>query len=299
MDRFSEMQAFVAVVDAGSFVNAAEDLSLSKPAVTRYLGNLESRLGVRLLHRTTRKLSLTEEGAVFYTRCQELLSGLHEAEAEITSRAGEASGLIKINAPLSFGIVHLAPIWGEFQARHPKVMLDVTLNDRVIDLVEEGYDLAIRIAQLPSSSLISRKLSATRAVLCASPDYLQRAGVPQHPSELTAHRILAYSQLATGNDWTFTGPQGPITVKTQPVLHTNSGDTCRSAALQGHGLIMQPSFLVGEDLRSGALVEVLPQYRGTEFGIYALYPSRKFVSPKVRHMIDFLLEHFQQAHWPA
>lgn len=297
MDKYAEMQAFVAVVDTGSFVNAAEALQLSKPAMSRYLGDLESRLGVRLLHRTTRKLSLTEEGAVFYARCQELLAGLNEAEAEITSRSGEASGKIKINVPLSFGIVHLAPLWGEFQSRHPRVMLDITLNDRVIDLVEEGYDLAIRIAQLPSSSLISRKLSTTRAVLCASPDYLRQAGVPQHPSELIQHRILAYSQLSTGDEWTFVGPEGPVTVKTRPVLHTNSGDTCRVAALQGHGLIMQPSFLVGEDLRSGALIEVLPQFRGTEFGIYALYPTRKFVSPKVRHMIDYLLEHFRQPRW--
>ncbi len=297
MDKFSEMQAFVAVVDAGSFVQAAEDLLLSKPAVTRHISSLEARLGVRLLHRTTRKLSLTEEGCVFYERCQTLLSGLSEAEAEISSRAGEASGLIKINAPLSFGIVHLAPLWGEFQNRHPKVTLDITLNDRVIDLLEEGYDLAIRIAQLTNSSLISRKLSSTRAVVCAAPAYLQHYGTPQHPADLAAHRILAYSQLATGDVWTFTGPEGMVSVKTRPVLHTNSGDTCRRAALQGHGLIMQPSFLVGDDLRAGTLVEVLPEFRGAEFGIYAIYPSRKFVAPKVRLMIDFLLEQFRNAHW--
>lgn len=298
MDRFSEMQAFVAVVDAGSFVKAAEHLALSKPAITRYVGNLEARLGVRLLHRTTRRLSLTEEGAVFHARCQELLGGLSEAEAEISSRAGEASGLIKVNAPLSFGIVHLAPLWGTFQALHPKVRMEVSLNDRLVDLVEEGYDLAIRIAQLPDSSLISRKLSATRAVLCAAPEYLRQHGHPAHPAELAAHRILAYSQLGTGDEWTFTGPQGPVSVKTRPVFHANNGDTCRSAALQGHGMIMQPSFLIGEDLRSGALVEVLPEFRGPEFGIYALYPSRKFVAPKVRLLIDFLIEHFQQPPWP-
>jgi DNA-binding transcriptional LysR family regulator len=298
MDKFQAMQTFVGVVDAGSFVGAADALQLSKPAVSRHIGELEARLGVRLLHRTTRKLSLTEEGEVFYARCQQLLADLDEAEAEIGSRSGEATGTIRLNAPVSFGILHLAPLWGEFRRRHPKVMLDVALADWVADLVEEGYDLAIRIARLPNSSLVSRPLSSTRMVLCASPRYLRKAGKPRHPSALAEHAVIGYSYWSQQDVWEFDGPEGRVSVKTRPCMRTNNGDTCRAAALQHQGLILQPTFLVGEDLRSGALVEVLPQYRSTELGVYAMYPTRKHVSPKVRLLIDFLVEWFRQPRWP-
>lgn len=299
MDRFLEMRTFVAVVDAGSFVGATAVLEMSKPAVSRYLGELEARLGVRLLHRTTRKLSLTAEGEVFYARCQELLNGLNEAEAEITSRSGEATGTIRINAPVSFGISHLAFLWGDFRARYPKVSLDLTLSDRVVDLVEEGYDLAIRIARMPSSSLISRKLASTRMVLCASPTYLTRAGALKHPADLARHAVLAYSYWSTRDEWEFTGPDGPVAVKTTPCIRTNNGDTCRAGALQHQGVILQPTFMVGEDLQSGALIEVLPEYRSIELGIYAVYPSRKQLPPKVRAMIDFLVGAFGEPRWPS
>ncbi len=298
MDKFHEMQTFAAVVDAGSFVGAADALEMSKPAVSRYVGELEARLGLRLLHRTTRKLSLTEEGEVFYARCKELLFGIDEAEAEITSRSGQAVGLVKINAPVTFGILHLAALWGEFKAQHPKVLLDVTLADRVVDLVEEGFDIAIRIARLPSSSLISRKLATTRMVLCASPAYLQRAGTPRHPAELAGHAVLAYSYWSTRDEWQFEGPGGTVAVTTQPCLRTNNGDTCRAGALQHQGIVLQPTFLVGEDLRSGALVELMPEFRSIELGIHALYPTRKHVSPKVRLLLDFLVESFKAPRWP-
>jgi DNA-binding transcriptional LysR family regulator len=297
MDKFQEMRAFVAVADAGSFVRAAESLALSKAAVSRFVNELEARLGVRLMHRTTRKLSLTEEGEVFHTRCQALLADIAEAEAEVSSRSGEAAGLVKVNAPFTFGILHLAPLWGEFKARHPHVTLDVTLSDRVVDLVEEGYDLAVRIARLPSSTLISRKLSATRMVVCASPQYLERAGTPQHPSQLARHAVLAYSHWSGRDEWQFDGPDGPVSVKTEPWIRTNSGDTCRAGALRDQGIVMQPSFLVGTDLAAGTLVELLPQYRALELGIYALYPTRKHVTPKVRLLIDFLVESFKTPRW--
>jgi DNA-binding transcriptional LysR family regulator len=299
MDKFQEMLTFAAVVDAGSFVRAAESLSMSKAAVSRYVTELEARLGVRLLQRTTRKLSLTGEGEVFHARCQTLLADIAEAEAEITARSGQAVGLVKVNVPVSFGILHLAALWGEFRSLHPQVTLDVTLADRIVDLVEEGYDLAVRIARLPSSTLISRPLSSTRMVLCASPKYLQQAGTPQHPTELAGHAVLAYSLWASGDEWPFDGPGGPVSVKTMPWIRTNSGDTCRAAALQHQGIVMQPSFMVGPDLAAGTLVEVMPQYRGLELGIYAVYPSRKHVSPKVRLLIDFLVEAFRQPRWPA
>jgi len=292
VDRFLEMQTFNAVVDAGSFVKAAEALNMSKAAVSRYVVEMETRLGVRLLHRTTRRLSLTDEGQVFYGRSKELLAELEEAEDEITSRSDAASGLLRINAPFTFGILHLAPLWGEFMALHPKVRLDVTLADRLVDLVEEGYDLAIRIATLENSSLVSRKLASTRTVLCASPQYLKLHGTPQHPEELAQHAVISYSYLSTGDEWRFTGPEGAANVKTRPSMHTNSGDTCRAAALAHQGVILQPTFLVGKDLTDGSLLELMPQYRSIEFGIYAVYPTRKHVSAKVRAMIDFLATHF-------
>jgi len=292
MDRFLEMQTFNAVVDAGSFVKAADALDLSKAAVSRYVVDMETRLGVRLLHRTTRKLSLTEEGQVFYARSKELLAELQEAEDEVTARSDAASGLLRINAPFTFGILHLAPLWGAFKALHPKVSLDVTLADRLVDLVEEGYDVAIRIAKLENSSLVSKRLATTRIVLCASPQYLAQHGTPQHPNELANHATISYSYLSTKDEWKFTGPQGPVSVKTNPCIHTNSGDTCRAAALSHQGVILQPTFLVGKDLADGSLVELMPDYRSVELGIYAVYPTRKHVSAKVRALIEFLATHF-------
>lgn len=299
MDRFEEMRVFTAVVDAGSFVGASDALEMSKAAVSRHVAELESRLGVRLLHRTTRKLSLTPEGEVFHGRCRELLGGVDEAEAEITSRSGEASGLLRINVPFSFGLLHLAPLWAEFMAQHPKVVLDVTLADRVVDLVEEGFDLAVRIARLPNSSLVSRQLTSTRLVLCASPAYLRAHGQPRQPSDLAQHEVLSYSLFSMGDQWEFTRPEGTASIKVTPRLRTNSGDTCRVAALRGQGIVLQPSFLVGPDLLAGTLVEVMPAWRSIELGVYAVYPSRKFVSPKVRLMIEFLVNAFRMRAWPA
>lgn len=289
MDRFLEMQTFVGVVDAGSFVKAADTLNLSKAAVSRYVVDLEIRLGVRLLHRTTRRLSLTEEGQVFHARCKALLAGLEEAEAEITSRSDLVSGLLRLSVPVTFGVLHLAPLWGLFKAQHPKLRLDITLSDRVVDLVEDGYDMAVRIGRLESSTLVSRQLSSTRLVLCASPGYLAAHGTPEHPAELADHAVIAYSYWSGRDEWSFDGPQGEQRVSTQPCIRTNSGDTCRAAALAHQGVILQPAFLVGPDLAAGTLVELMPQYRAGELGIYAVYPTRQHLSAKVRRLIDFLV----------
>jgi DNA-binding transcriptional LysR family regulator len=297
MDKFQEMQAFVGVVDAGSFVRAAETLQQSKTAVSRLVGDLEARLGVRLLHRTTRRLSLTPEGEVFHERCRELLSIVDEAESQVTAHAGEAAGALRVNVPVSFGVVHLAPLWPAFMALHPKVQLDVSLSDRLVDLVDEGYDLAVRIARLPSSSLVSRQLTSTRLILCASPQYLRQHGAPAHPSELTRHAVMAYTLLSMGDHWEFTGPEGAVNVKVAPRMRSNSGDTCCAAALQHQGIVLQPTFLVGAYLASGALVEVLPEYRSIELGVYAVYPTRKHLVPKVRVLIDFLVNAFMARAW--
>lgn len=293
MDRFLEMQVFAAVVDAGSFVGATDALQISKPAVSRYVTSLEDRLGVRLLHRTTRKLSLTDEGSVFHRRCKTLLTELDDAEAEITARAVTASGLLKINVPVSFGLIHLAPLWADFMNANPRVTLDITLSDRFVDLVEEGYDLVVRIGRLQDSALISRKLATTRMVLCASPKYLKMHGVPKHLGEIAEHTVIAYSLFSTGDRWEFLGKDGKETVTVKPVMRVNNGDTCRVAALNHQGIILQPSFMVEDDLRKGTLLEVLPQYRSSEFGIYAVYPTKQFVPAKLRLLIEFLVAAFK------
>ena len=297
MDKYQEMRVFSAVVEASSFVGAADSLDMSKAAVSRYVSELEQRLGVRLLHRTTRRLSLTPEGEVFLARCREILSSIEASEVEITTRSVSVSGLLKVSVPVSFGIRHMAPLWPDFLDLHPQLNLDVQLADRLIDLVDEGFDLAIRIARLEDSSLISRQIAATRLVLCAAPSYLERRGVPAHPSDLTTHDVVGYSLLATGDQWQFEGPDGPVSVKVRPRFWSNNGDSCIAACVQGAGIQLQPTFLIDEELRRGALVEVLPQYQAATLGIYAVYPTRKFVLPKVRALIEFLDERLKAAPW--
>lgn len=297
MDKFLEMQTYAAVVDLGSFVKAADVLEMSKPTVSRYISDLEERLGVRLLQRTTRKLSLTEEGRSFYARCKAVLADVQAAESEITSKSLVVNGLIKINVPVSFGLLELAPRWADFMSKYPELTLDITLSDRMVDLVEEGFDLAVRIASLPSSSLISRKLASTKMVLCASPTYIKKHGKPKHPSDLANHAVLSYSLLATGDTWEFDGKEGKVKVNVRPIMRSNSGDTCVAAARKHKGIIGQPSFMVNEDLKRGTLVELIPQFRLPEFGIYALYPSRQYVSPKVRALINFLAKEMEGVAW--
>lgn len=297
MDKYQEMRVFSAVVEASSFVGAAESLDMSKAAVSRYVSELEQRLGVRLLHRTTRRLSLTPEGEVFLARCRDILSSIEASEVEITTRSVSVSGLLKVSVPVSFGIRHMAPLWPDFLDLHPQLNLDVQLADRLIDLVDEGFDLAIRIARLEDSSLISRQIAATRLVLCAAPSYLERRGVPEHPSELATHDVVGYSLLATGDQWQFEGPDGPVSVKVRPRFWSNNGDSCIAACVQGAGIQLQPTFLIDEELRRGALVEVLPQYQAATLGIYAVYPTRKFVLPKVRALVEFLDERLKAAPW--
>jgi DNA-binding transcriptional LysR family regulator len=299
MSKIQEMSSFVAVVDAGSFVGAARATGLSKAAVSRHVGELERRLGVRLLQRTTRRLSLTEEGRIFFERTKELLESIDEAESELTRRTGAARGLIRVNAPLTFGALHLAPLWGPFADAHSQVSLDITLSDRVVDVVDEGYDLAIRITRMPESTLVTRKLTSTRMMLCASPAYLERHGTPTHPRELVGHAVISYTYWSTRDEWQFTGPEGAVAVRIDARIHTNNGDTCRRAALADHGIILQPDFLVGADVRRGDLVELMPAYRSIEIGIYAVYPSRKHLSVKTRRLIDYLADALRTPAWSA
>ena len=298
------MQVFDAVADGGSFIGAARTLGLSKPAVSRHVAELEGRLGVRLLHRTTRRLSLTPEGEAFHARCKALLADLEAAEAEVTHRADRAIGVLKVNVPVSYGLLRLAPLWGRFMAQHPQVELDVTLSDRFVDLVEEGFDLAVRIGRLGDSSLVSRRLGSTRLVACASPQYLREHGAPSHPRDLAQHQTIGYSLLGDGDLWRFEPDDPPsghvhpaaaaasvedaITVRVKPRLWSNSGDTCCAVARSGAGIVLKPHFLVADDLTRGTLVALLPGWRAPELGIHAVYPSRRHLAPKVRLLVDFL-----------
>ncbi len=298
-DRFNQLRVFAAVIEAGSFTGAADALDMSRPAVSRHVAELEERLGVRLIQRTTRSLSLTPEGQVFHGRVRELLAGMDEAETEISAGKLQATGLLRINVPVTFGILHLAPLWGRFRALHPQVRFDVTLSDRSVDLVDEGYDMAVRVARLPDSSLVSRQLATTRIVLCASPAYLRKHGKPKAPQELKAHALVAYTYWSSRDEWVFQGPGGATTVRTDPVMHTNNGDTCLAAALEGQGIVLQPTFLVGPHLASGRLVELMPAWQAGTLGIHAVYPSRKHVLPKTRKLIEFLEDAFRTPPWGA
>lgn len=297
MDYLQAMKTFTAVVEAGSFVGAMDATGLSKPAVSRHVNELEAHLGTRLLQRTTRRLSLTSEGQDYYQRCKDILAAVQEAEAVVGSSAVQAQGRLRIGAPQTFGAMYLADLWGQFAAQNPQVTLDIVLSDRVMDLVEEGFDLVVRIARLADSSLVSRPLARTHMVLCASPQYLARRGTPVHPQELAEHDVISYTYWSAGNAWSFQGPGGEATVRIQSRIHANNGDTCRAAALAHQGIILQPDFLVHEDLRSGALVELMPEFKGAELGIFAIYPTRKQLPLRVRRLVDFLVEALRNPPW--
>ena len=293
MDRLRAFEVFVTVVSRGSFTRAADALETSPADVTRYVNELETHLGTRLLNRTSRKLSLTAGGETLYARCKSILDDVAETEGLVSSASVEPRGRLRINAPVSFGILHLAPLWPGFMRKYPEVELDVALIDRVVDIVDEGYDLAIRISSAGSTSHAARKLATSRNILCASPAYLAQRGYPAAPADLIEHRCIGYSYAAAGDEWQLMDSESKAhTVKVDCHMHTNNGDTARAAALAGQGVIWQPTFLVGDDLRSGKLVQVLPEYRLPDIDVLALYPSRRHLSARVRAMIDFLVDAF-------
>jgi DNA-binding transcriptional LysR family regulator len=293
MDRLRAYEVFVTVVSRGSFTRAADVLETSPANVTRYVNELEAHLGTRLLNRTSRKLSVTEGGETLYARCKSILDDVAETEGLVSSASVEPRGRLRINAPVSFGILHLAPLWPAFMQKYPRVELDVSLNDRVVDIVDEGYDLAIRISRAGSTNHAARKLATSSNILCASPAYLARCGYPAAPADLVEHRCIGYSYAATGDEWQLVDSENTLhTVKVNCHMRTNNGDTARAAALAGGGVIWQPTFLVSNDLRAGKLVRILPEYRMPDIDVFALYPSRRHLSAKIRAMVDFLVEAF-------
>ena len=294
MDRLRAFEVFVAVVARQGFARAAEALDTSPANVTRYIAELEAHLGTRLLNRHSRKLSLTDSGQALYERARSILDEVAEAEALSASSTLQPRGRLRVNAPVSFGILHLATLWPKFLKKYPEVELEVSLIDRVVDLVEEGFDLGIRISRSGSTAHIARKLAASRNIVCAAPGYLRQHGRPKSPADLADHACIGYTFSATGDDWHLFDAHGlEHVVKVPSVMRANNGDTARAAALAGVGVIWQPSFLVGDDLRAGRLVPLLPGYRMADIDILAVYPSRRHLSAKVRVMIDFLADAFK------
>ena len=293
MNQLAALRVFVAVAEAQSFSNAARALRIAKSAVSRQVSDLESDLGARLIHRTTRSLSLTEAGRAYFERAARILADLDDANRAVGELQAAPRGRLRISAPMSFGFLHLMPALSDFMARYPEVVVDLAMNDRFVDLVNEGFDVAIRIATLPDSSLIARQLAPARRVICASPNYLSTHGAPRSPNDLKTHACLFNSNLPSAREWRFVSPDDvPVPVTVNGRLSVDNGDALRVAALCGLGLANLPTFIVGVDLQSGALATVLDSFVAQDLSISAVYPPSRHLSPTVRALIDFLVDRF-------
>lgn len=293
MDNLADIAVFVRVVERGSFTRAADDLELSRAVVSKYLTRLEARLGARLLNRTTRRLSLTEAGSALFEQSRAALERIDEAQAAVASFQSAPRGRLFASAPMAFGVLHLGEALPAFLRAHPGVTVDMRLDDRFVNLVAEGFDMAIRIGALTDSSLVARKLAPCRQVVCASPAYVAAHGAPQEPADLAAHNCFVYSYAAQGNVWRFTSRRGrEASVAVTGNLRLNNGLLERDAAVAGAGIARLPTFYVGSLLREGRLVTLMDDWRPPELGIYAVYPQAKHVPPKVRAFVDFLVKRF-------
>jgi DNA-binding transcriptional LysR family regulator len=289
MDKFEGIRAFTQVVVSGGFAAAARELGVSRSAVNKLVIALENDLGVQLLHRSTRVVTPTETGLAFYERCVEILASLEEAERSLTQLQKEPKGRLRVNAPMSFGTMHLSPALADFLVQYPDLQVQLTLSDRFVDPIEEGFDITVRIAKPQvSASLIAHTLAPAQRVLCASPTYLKTHDAPTHPSELRHHSCLHYGQLAVDNQWTLIGPEGEHTFSINGTLCSNNGEVLRDAAVRGLGITLLPRFIVELELQQGKLQIVLPDYHPTELSIYVIYPVNRHLSTKIRLLVDFL-----------
>jgi len=289
MDQLRGMELFVAVAETGSFAAAAERENISGPALSRQIAKLEEHLGARLFNRTTRRLSLTEVGRGYLARAQAILADVAEAEAEAAQARRAPRGLLRISAPLSWGLARLAPILSAFRQRYPELRLDIDLSDRMVDLVHEGVDVALRIAAQPAPNLIARRLADVAIVACAAPSYLARAGVPEAPEALADHATLIYNLLSMGSEIRFVRGEETRSVRLAHVVEANNGDILRDLAIAGEGIILQPDFVVEAALADGRLTRVLPEWHAGDFGLFAVYSSRRHQPAKVRVFIDHLV----------
>jgi DNA-binding transcriptional LysR family regulator len=295
MDRVTSMLSFVKVVELSGFSSAARQLNLATSIVTTHVKSLEDRLGVRLLNRTTRNVSITEAGKAYYERCVQILSEIEEAEEAAQVLQAKPRGVLRLNAS-SVVPTLIAPSIAEYNKLFPDVTVRLTVTGRMVDLVEEGFDLAIRHAAVADSSLIVRRLASYRMAVCASPKYLAKGGRPKHPSELVQHNCLIYydsSYSKDGKEWVFTAPDGEFSVRVSGTLETNSTDALRAAVLGGQGILMAPNYIVCENLKSGALVSLLSDFLRKQFNIDALYPHREHLPAKVRTFIDVVVKNLR------
>ncbi len=294
MQDLSGIAIFVAVIDAGSFTGAAEALGMSKSAVSKQVSRLESRLGAQLLNRTTRRLNLTEVGRAFHERCKRIVEQAEEAELAVTNLQDSPRGRLRVTAPLSFGIAYLAAALPDFTAAYPDVTVDIDFSDRRVDILEEGFDLAIRIGVLEDSSLIARRIASCRRSLLASPDYWQKHGKPTHPSDLVNHECFSYTLLTLPNIWQFTDPMSRelISVKVTGRLSSNNGNVLGLAAASGQGCVQQPTFICRDLMEKGTLEPALEVFEPEPVGMYAIYPPGRHLSAKVRVFIDFLAKRY-------
>lgn len=289
---WSDIRVFVAVIDQGSFSRAGIHLGKSKSAVSKKIGQLESRLGVQLLRRTTRQLSLTEAGEQFWEYAQRALALIQEGEDSVTRLQGAPQGQLRINTPMSFGHLHIAPIIPQFLIENPKIDIDMHMNDRFIDLVEGNFDVGIRIGNLKDSSLVARRLTTCRRVICASPRYLEKHGTPQIPKDLANHNCMFYSYFQGGAEWSLLGPEGPTNVPPHGQYQVNNSEALREALLADLGIAHIPTFVVGPDIAAGQLIPILKDFRPPDLNIYAVFPERRYLPAKVRSILDFMVDQF-------
>lgn len=291
MDRLHSMEVFRRVAEEGGFSAAGRSLGLSKSVVSKQVQALEQHLGVRLLNRTTRRLSLTEAGQRYLERCVAILDELEDAERAVTELSANPRGILRVNVPVAFGLLHLAPLLPEFLRRYPELEMEVTLNDRFVDLVEEGFDAAVRITRLEDSTLIARRLAPCRGWICAAPAYLERRGRPQRPEELSRHNCLIYAYARQTKEWRLADAQGhEYRVPVHGKLRANNGELLLEAACQGEGIVLMPDFIAYQAVRDGRLVRLLREYTAMDINVYAVYPYTRHVSAKVRVFVDYLAE---------
>ncbi|MGH8729428.1 MAG: LysR family transcriptional regulator [Burkholderiales bacterium] len=291
-DRLTALESFAVVARRLSFVAAAEELGVSASALSRRIRHLEASLQTRLFQRTTRHVSLTEAGTVYLRYVTEALSHIADGEAAVSGYATEPRGRLRIAAPNLFGQLHLAPRLPKFLRRNPQLNLDVSFSDWAVDLVSAGYDVAVRIGVLESSDLVARKLAVVRRVLCASPEYLTRHGRPEDPRELPNHPCLKVSTYPAHNEWRLQGNKKTVDVAISPVIRADNSEALRQAALAGCGIALMPTFVAGEDLKAGRLIQILPDWEAPKSWVWAAYPHARFLPLKVRVFVDFLVAEF-------
>ncbi len=296
MHRLAELEVFVAVVESESFTAAAKDLGVSKSFVSKEIRALEDRLGVRLINRTTRKLALTDAGAGFFARARQIMEDVEAAERSVVQLNTEPRGLLRISVPMTFGIEYVSPALTKFMQSHPDLEIDIAFADRKVDIIDEGFDLVLRIGKLADSSFVVRKIAPVRLMLLASPSYLEQAGTPQRPQDLADHECMQYTYQDT-NTWRLDNGDSEVAIQVHGRMRANNGNALRDAAVSGLGIVIVPDFMACNQLADGSLVEVLPGWSVGDRAVWAMYPHSRHLSAKVRLCVDFLAEYFNPVPW--